>query len=272
MKYTFAVSDYDHTLANESSQVSARNQSAIQEFQKAGGRFMLCTGRMFAAARVVAKKVGLKGDIIAYNGALIGNIESGEVSYQTLLNKEVALKLIHDLEKEPDFSVRIYVGDTMYTEKEDSKVRAYADIYNASYCVTGEPLYDYFSKNSEDIVLIRAIASEAKVLELYKKYRAQGSADYNVVVSMANFLEFISPNADKGITFQYYCEKNGINPQKVVTFGDNYNDINMIKYVGLGVAVSNGVDELRENADYICPTNEDDGVGKTLEKIIKGEI
>ena len=272
MKYDLIVSDYDHTLANTERNVSERNKQAIFDFQKKGGKFMLCTGRMFGSARTVAKRIGLKGKIIAYNGALIGDIESGEIYHHIFLDKQRAIDLLKKLEKESEIVVRVFANDVMYEKVENPKLQIYADTYNVSFVVTHEPLCDYFSKNDINITAIRAIASPQKIIELYEKYRNLVSQAFSVFVSEASLLEFISPLANKGLAVQRYCEENGINRKKIACFGDNYNDIYMIEYAGLGVAVENGVDEIKQKADLVCPPNDSDGVGQIIEKIIRCEL
>ena len=76
---------------------------------------------------------------------------------------------------------------------------------------------------------------------------------------------------DKGVALARYAEMRGIRPEEIISFGDNKNDIGMIKFAGLGVAVGNAVEELKKAADYIADTNENSGVGKTLAKVIFGE-
>ena len=272
MKYDLIVSDYDHTLAGKDRTVSERNRQAIFNFQKKGGKFMLCTGRMFGSARTVAKRAGLTGEIIAYNGALIGDIESGEIFYQTFLDRKCAIDLLAKLEKENEITIRVFANDVMYERVENPKLKVYADVYNVSFCITHEPLNEYFSKNDINITAIRAIANPENVLELYKKYLNLVSKDFTVIVSEATLLEFINPLANKGIAVQKYCEENGINRERVGCFGDNYNDIYMIEYAGLGVAVENGVDEIKQKADLVCPPNDCDGVGQIIEKITNDQL
>ena len=68
-----------------------------------------------------------------------------------------------------------------------------------------------------------------------------------------------------------YAMMRGIRPEEIISFGDNKNDIGMIRYAGVGVAVANAVEELKSAADYVTDTNENSGVGKALAKIVFGE-
>ncbi len=272
MNYSLIVSDFDFTLANNDRRVSERTKRVINEYQKAGGKFMLCTGRIFPSAQAEAKKLGLKGEVIAYNGALIGDIETGNRLIESFIEREVALELLKEIEKLDDVVTQLYYEDEIYVVSDNPYTRAYCGESGIGFRETGEPLSEFLSKRSSSVTEVLVLASPERVQELYGEYLARKSADYTVISSEKNFLEFISPSANKGIALKAYCEKNGIDPSKVACFGDNYNDIFMIEYAGLGVAVANSVPELIQKADLVCPSNEEDGVAEIIEKIIKGDI
>ena len=271
MEYSLIVSDFDFTLADNERKVSARTKKAIKDYQDKGGKFMLCTGRVFPSARDEAKKLGLSGEVIAYNGALIADIESGERFIEYFVDKKVAIDLLKEFEKMTDVVTQLYLNDVICVVKDNVYTREYCKECGLGFYETKEPLSTYLEKQDTNVTEILVMSSPEKVLELYKKYLAKNSPDYTVISSEVNFLEFISPKANKGIALKAYCEQKGINPETVACFGDNYNDIFMIEYAGLGVAVENGVQELKDKADYVCPANDCDGVAVTIEKIIKGE-
>ena len=87
--------------------------------------------------------------------------------------------------------------------------------------------------------------------------------------SHTNFLEVLASGINKGSALEWICNQKGIKRDEVVAFGDNYNDIEMIEYAGIGVAMENAEEALKKKADYICLTNDDDGVGKFLKKYMK---
>ncbi len=271
MKYKLIASDFDNTLAGKGRKVSERTKKAIDEYLKAGGKFVLCTGRTFPSARAEACAIGLKGDCIAYNGAVIGNIESGEVRYSALIKREVALALLRELEKINDVIIQLYLDDVVYVQESNPYTEGYAKVCGISFRETEVALSTFLENQDKDVLEVLVMASSEKVLELYMEYRLKNREEYTVIASEANLLEFISPEANKGIAVRKTCEELGIERGEVACFGDNYNDIYMVEYAGLGVAVSNAVDELKQKANYITDSNDEDGVAKVIEKIIKGE-
>ena len=271
MKYKLIVSDFDNTLENDARQVSERTKNAILNFEKAGGKFVLCTGRVFSSARRKCKVIGLTGDCIAYNGAIIGDIVTGEVKYRATLKKEVVVKLVREFESISDVIVQVYYDDEIYAQTKNPYTDEYARVCNLDYFETKIPLSEFILQKNEPVIEVLVMASPDKVLSLYEEYRKIKTSDYTVVSSEEHFLEFISPESNKGIAVQKMCAELGVDKSEVACFGDNYNDVYMIEYAGLGVAVSNGVDELKQKADLICPSNEEDGVAQIIEKITKGE-
>ena len=83
-----------------------------------------------------------------------------------------------------------------------------------------------------------------------------------------NFLEILRDGINKGSALKWLCDKKGIKRENVIAFGDNYNDIEMIEFAGVGVAMENGEEELKKSADYIALNNNDDGVGKFLKDFL----
>ena len=272
MKYSLIVSDFDNTLANSQRKVSERTKKAIFDYQQAGGKFIICTGRMYPSARTEATALGLKGEIICYNGALIGDIESDKASYRALIKKEVAQDLVREFEERDDVVVQLYFDDKIFVRYDNPYTREYCKECKLPFYETKISLLDFLKGQDKDVIEVLVMASGEKILEMYREYLQKDSKEYTVVSSEVHFLEFLSPNANKGKALRSYCEQNGINPETVACFGDNYNDIFMIEYAGLGVAVENGVDEIKQKADLVCPSNDDDGVAQIIEKIIKGEI
>ena len=103
-------------------------------------------------------------------------------------------------------------------------------------------------------------AMEKLPKEVYEKY--------TVVRSTPFFLEFLNKEVNKGVGVELLAKHLGIKREEVMTFGDAGNDLHMIEYAGLGVAMANAFDEVKEAANYITDTNENDGVAKAIEKFI----
>ena len=95
--------------------------------------------------------------------------------------------------------------------------------------------------------------------------------DIEITSSFKDNYEISAKGVNKGTAVAKYAELKGIRPEEIITFGDNHNDIEMIQYAGVGVAVDNAVEELKAAADYVTDTNENGGVGKAIAKFVFGE-
>ena len=94
----------------------------------------------------------------------------------------------------------------------------------------------------------------------------------DIVVSAADNLELTEPGVNKGASLAGLMERLGLVPEEVMAIGDSGNDAAMLDFAGVGVAMGNGEEALKQKADLIAPTNEEGGVADMLELAIKGEI
>ena len=110
----------------------------------------------------------------------------------------------------------------------------------------------------EPEVLQKAVDNLPK--EVYEKYTVVRSTPY--------FLEFLNKEVNKGTGVKLLADHLGVKQEEVMTFGDAENDLDMIVYAGMGVAMANGFEEVKEAANYITDSNEEDGVAKAIEKFV----
>ena len=228
MKYKFIACDYDDTLLPKSGVISDFTKDTIREYIARGGRFAICTGRMFRSIVKIAREFGLHGEIISYQGSLIKNIDTEETLLVNYIDKDLAVDYVEFMKKQNVFP-QVYVGDNLCVEKENP--------YSMDSSIT-EPVRNAAIKEFGDRLLINS------------------SKPYNV--------EAVDAHASKGKAVEFLANKYGISLSDTMTFGDNLNDLQMIEVAGMGVAVGNAVDTLKNAADYIAENCEDDGVAKTI--------
>jgi Cof subfamily protein (haloacid dehalogenase superfamily) len=93
----------------------------------------------------------------------------------------------------------------------------------------------------------------------------------SVTVSWLNSFDICADQVSKSSAIDRYAREIGIKPSEIICFGDNYNDIDMIRYAGLGIAPENAADAIKEAADYVTCSNNEDGVAKAIEKFVFGK-
>lgn len=271
--YKLIVSDIDATLINSEFLIPDYNLEMIKRVRDAGIDFMLCTGRIFGSARPYAKFLDLDTPLITSNGAVTMEWRERKELFGTPMDAELCAEIFRILD-DMDIYYHFFAKETFYT-------RTFLH-ENATYRIMNERLpederfpmlqtKDPAATAAKDPVYKISIRFSdprdgERFLETFGSWK-----DIAITSSFSNNYEISAPGVDKSAALARYAEMRGIRPEEIISFGDNKNDIGMIRYAGVGVAVANAVDELKAAADYITDTNENDGVGKALARIVFGE-
>lgn len=270
MKYRMLVMDMDGTLLNNNKEVSERNRTALKKAAELGVRLVVSTGRIFTSARVYASLIGAAAPIIASNGAYIREKERNEVIYEKNMDRDVLYSLIEIIERY-GFNPHLFTYDTIYTKK---LINFSMNYYNWNESLPENERvkiklvdsYDEAVKNGR----ILKVTLAADNTELLRKLRDELNTrfDLSIMSSALNNLEIMSSGISKGNAVKMLADYYGFNSDEIICIGDNENDISMIKFAGLGVAMGNATDDLKSAADYVTDTNENDGVADVIEKFI----
>jgi Cof subfamily protein (haloacid dehalogenase superfamily) len=272
MKYKLIAMDMDGTLLNDRKEVSERSQKALKKASELGVKLVVCTGRIFVSARYYARMVGTKAPVIASNGAYIREKDRNEIVYEKALDNEVVHDLV-DLIKNYDLCPQLFTIDTIYTEKLVYFSKNYSK-WNESLAEEDrikievvEDIKSIIDENSGKILKSVVMGDDADMIKTLKR-EIKEKLEVTAISSMDNNIEIMAPNISKGNAVKVLADYYGILPEEVICVGDNENDLSMIEYAGLGVAMGNATQELKLAADYITDTNEKDGVAKVIERFI----
>lgn len=272
MKYKLVASDFDRTLYDgEIPSISDENKKAIREYINLGGRFVISTGRMYNSIRPYAIELGLKGEIIAYQGATIYDIETSKLLFDIPIETEEAVNILSFIESH-GHHCQIYCNDICYTKEINKYTKHYANFCCIAYNVTYIPLSVYVKNHFMKISKIMVIMNQEVLDNFYEKTIESYGGKYGFARSMERFIEITSIRANKGVAVKALADKYNIKQNEIVTIGDSCNDLAMIKYAGMGIAVSNAVDELKNVADYIGGYAGDSAVAKILYLIMEDKL
>lgn len=269
--YKLICLDMDGTLLNSKGQVSERNLEAIKKAHEKGVKVTVCTGRLFTSARFYADMLGVEVPVIASNGAYIREKDKNEIIYKSPLGFENSMRIL-DVLKKHNITFYYHTFDTVFMEKlgPDS---AYVNINKTLpkdkqiNLQVVENWEEVFKSNSEEI--LKCMCSEKDILRIARaKEELLKYGDIEVVSSMYNNFEVMKKGVSKGRAAEILAGFYNLNREEVICIGDNENDISMIKYAGLGVAMGNGEEYVKELADFVTDTNDNDGVAKAIEKFI----
>jgi Cof subfamily protein (haloacid dehalogenase superfamily) len=264
------VSDLDGTLLRDDHTLSEYTKAVIHRVSEQGIDFMLATGRIFGGARKYARQLNLNTPILACNGALIKEAE-GKLIYGRPLREE-PLERVFQLLTDMKYYFHCYSEESFYTRQLDAYISAF---YNFDKGLPGDERFpmveidpmELIGKDAVYKVLARCEGDENR-RELYGLLtQIEG---ISITVSWHNSFDICADEVSKAAAIDLYAKKKGISPSEIICFGDNYNDIDMIRYAGLGITLENGVDEIKEAADYVAVGNNEDGVAKAIEKFVFG--
>lgn len=277
MAYKLICIDMDGTLLNNKHEVSERNKDAIRKATEKGVKIAITTGRLFTSAKYYADLIGVKAPIISCNGAFIREKDEERVIYESVLTDD-QIDRIYDVIKKYDIELAYFnTSDTVISEKIVPEQHGYK-VMNQMIGESGEKVLfsegidfgESFKKYNKHILKAICIENnEEKLGDLFKaKEELKNYEDFEVVSSFTNNFEVMNRGTSKGNAVKVLADMLNINREEVMCLGDSENDLSMIEYAGLGVAMGNAEEFLKDKAGYVTDTNENDGVAKAIEKFV----
>lgn len=253
--------DLDGTALNSKSEVSKYSKIILNKIAE---DYILVptTGRGFYGLRENLLKVENIRYVISANGAVVTDGYENKRLFEFLIDYHVALDLVNDYIQE-DTLVYIHRNDEVSTHVCYWKNDYFNNMFDG---IEKLDLIDFISNDKRDILKIgiRFIDQEDTLKaksDIEKRYPM-----LNVFTVGNNALEITDKNASKWNALKNLCEKLNVSSDEVLAIGDNGNDIGMIEFAGVGVAMANSVQELKDVADFICEDNDHDGATKYLER------
>lgn len=264
MPYRLIAMDLDDTLLTDELKVSEPTRQAMNDAIARGVHITIATGRMFDSAQKIARQVGLNVPIITYQGSLIKNLLDEEVLYERSVPVSVARR-IYEYCQEHGLHLQSYIDDKLYAPEENDRLRGYAKQSNIPYII--EPDFARIINHEKQTKLL--IIDEPALLDaLLPELRDLLGSEVHLTKSKPNYLEFMHKEGTKGHALRFLAAHYGIPIEETIAMGDAMNDHEMVEAAGLGVAMANAVPALKEIADYITLSNNEDGVKHVIDKFV----
>ena len=275
MSYKVICIDVDGTLLGESGIIPEENILAIEQAYKKGVQVVISTGRIYSNAVQIAKRIQVKSPVIAANGAVVKDWYNGKTifhasftrdEYEKLLELLSKYKLVahfYTMDRGIAYSAIGSIAALVYKMKNYSKSNK---IYVDSY-LTLKSLRKKLIDLEGHIVKCVLYSIDKENLRGFRK-EIEDNSDMSVFGAGSYSIEIGPKGVSKGNSVKILSNYLSINIDDVICIGDNENDIEMVKYAGLGVAMGNGVDSLKEVADYVTDTNINSGVANVINKFI----
>ncbi len=267
--YKIIAIDIDGTLLNKKKEITAINKEAIKEAQALGIKVVIATGRPYLGFQHVIKELGLDNTdtyVICFNGGIIYHLLTNEIVYKsTILGKDIKRLYKESL----DLNINIHAfksNQELIAPKQSEFTDLEKNLNKIDVTYTDFNLID----DNDEFIKVMLIDPEEIVDATIPKLDKYWKENFSVVRSAKVFLEFLNLEAQKGVALRTLANMLNVDIKDTASLGDNENDLSMIIEAGLGIAMENAVDIVKENANMITASNEDSGVGLAIKKIIKG--
>jgi len=264
MPYRLIAMDLDDTLLTDELTVTEATRQAMNDAIARGVHLTIATGRMFDSAQKIARQVGLNVPIITYQGSLIKNLLDEEVLYERSIPVDVAREL-YDYCQANGLHLQSYVNDKLYVARDSEKIKAYAAQSKIPYTIEEDFLKIIEHPKQTKMIIID---EPAKLDALLPELRERLGSRVHLTKSKPNYLEFLHPEGTKGHALRFLAGHYGIPMEETIAMGDAMNDHEMVEAAGLGVAMANAVPALKEIADFVTLSNNEDGVKHVIEKFV----
>jgi len=263
LPYRLAAIDLDGTLLGPDHRISPRNACAVRALKDHGVTCVIASGRMHQATVRFAEELGIDGPLISYNGAMVRDIRTREVWHHLRVPAEAAAEVIRFC-AEHRYHLNYYLNDHLYVAERGPWAEFYVRQTGSPMEVIGD-LLPLQGTEPTKMILIEAPDTIQHLLGVFR-----GRLGNVLYITRTNpeYLEFMNIQANKGSALELVAERLGVAREETLAFGDGENDIPMIRWAGLGVAMGDAASVVQSAADAIAPPHDEDGLGRLIEALI----
>ena len=271
MKYKLLVLDIDGTLTNTKKEISPNTYETLIQAQKKGLKIVLASGRPTYGIVPLADQLRLDefgGYILAYNGGQILDWKTKEVLHEKTLPNYL-LPYLHRCAQTSGTTIVSYKDDHVVTENDKCDYVKYEAKLNKMRTLKTESFLETIPYPVPKCLII---GEPDKLVKLEDEILKEVGELMGVFRSEPFFLELVPKDIDKAQSLAHLLNVIGLEKEDMIACGDGYNDLSMIKFAGLGVAMANAQEVVRENADYITHSNDDEGVAHVVEQFYLSKL
>lgn len=260
MRYRLIAADVDGTLLNDRKEVTAGTEAAIRRAQANGAQFTIASGRPIQGLEPFLYLVSGDVPLVTYNGAVVLTAQSRRVLLRRELEAEPALFILREGLRR-GLTVVVWSREQLYV----GNPAGVSDEYAEKSRMSPQPLEHGEALAERGITKLIWIGEPTEIRRLAGELSAAAKG-YTACTSEANYLEFMAPGVSKGEGLAAAAQALGIPREAVLALGDERNDIPMLRWAGLGVAMGNAPTDVQPEADIVTGTNEEDGLAQALDR------
>lgn len=263
MDYKLIALDLDDTLLDKKHKISPVTSATIKDLKKRGLKILIATGRMLVSAMPYIKEMGLEGPMITYNGAYVKDISKDSLIYHQPVEEAMARE-VAVFARENGMHIQVYQNDQLYADRANEETRLYEEVSGVKAEEVGD-LSEFIQGGITKMLVIEQ--DPEKHSNYFKMLRDEFSSKLTVTVSKRYYIEVMAPGVSKARALKELADFYGIPVEEVIAIGDGLNDKAMIKWAGLGIAMADAPEEVKEVADMIAPPHHEEGVARILKEL-----
>lgn len=267
MKYKVLAFDIDGTLTNSKKEITPGTKAAIMAAMDSGVTVAIATGRPVPGVKEYVKELELierGGYVISLNGGIVISCKDNRIISQSLIPMEYYGQIC-DLAKQYNVTLLTYEGDDVISENPENEFVQIEARINKIKSRAVENIKSYLNFSVPKFLMVANGDYLAKVEPEIKEIL---SDKLDVYRSEPFFLEIVPKGINKANALSALLNDVGANREELMAFGDGFNDISMIEFAGMGIAMANGNALIKEKADYVALSNDEDGIVSVLEKFV----
>lgn len=273
--YKLIVTDMDGTVLGGNHKITEENMRALKEADERGVKVVFATGRFHDSAKEHVTFLEEVMPIVSSNGAIIKHPITNEVLYCNSIDKDISLKIVETLDN-LDLSYQIYTDNEILQKykTEEEKIKMQDFIKNTFSDKTEIVFKKDLKKDIKDLNILKfnVVDFERPLLMKEARKEVEKIEGLEVTSSWNDNVEIMNAGSSKGSAVKFLCELLNIDKEEIIAFGDNYNDISMLEYVGMGVAMGNAEEDVKKIASYITESNTESGVAKAIDDLVLEKV
>lgn len=267
--------DLDGTVLNSQKHLTERTRQALRQAAKAGIQIAAATGRTFSSLAPEILEMPEISMAITSNGAVVNRIPDGEIVYRDYLTPEAVRDIVGMIRSER-VDTEVCLGGKAYIDQDyyERILRGESGRDVQYVKTTRHPISNIYDFMLEHQTEIENINLNFPSVEEKSRWQ-QRMRDYPNVTPTSSFLynvELGGKHTSKASALRHLMKEMQLSREQVVAFGDGENDLEMIRVAGMGVAMANAEKEVRDAADIVADSNDQDGVAKVIEELLKGSV
>ncbi|HSL00446.1 MAG TPA: Cof-type HAD-IIB family hydrolase [Rubrobacteraceae bacterium] len=273
LSFELGAFDLDGTVLRRDLRITPRTVAALDRLRERGTRLVVATGRRFEGAHEHARRLGFEEDdpVICYGGSMVRRMNGAETLLHLRLQRSLGVEVL-EWAAGRGLHARVFVDGRIITSLgTTASVEHLRRPEEPGVSVVDSPA-DWLRDGGEEPTKLVIVDHPDNVECWLEEARAAFAGRLFVTRSLPHYVEIGGLKGTKSNALRFLCDHWGIDPARIIAFGDADNDVDMLRFAGHGVAVGGMTDEVRRAADAVAPPANEDGVAWYLEELLEGRI